>query len=502
MMHALLRDFDISPLVPEEYAAYRPLVAETMVFFVERLSPARLMEILAAQNRLAPDASLIQRLGALLHFCPTLHKLGQLLARNQRLSPALRERLQTLESMEPITPLFSVMPSIARELGSHVSSEIRLAQRPLAEASVAVVVPFFHRSLEETRAFDSQGGVLKVLKPGIEERLEEELEIWSAVGVFLDERCEELGLPTLHYAETLDAVRELLSNEIKLDREQRNLDAAARLYAGQESIQIPSLLPFSTPRITAMERISGSKVTEARELSEQARKDLATTVINTLIVRPACSNEHSAMFHADPHAGNLFVTDDNRLAVLDWSLVGYLGKRERELLAQIFLGAITFDVSRVVRAIEALACWRPNHALVQEIAAAALRRLHPHGFPGFDWLVSLLDDAKILAEVRFPRDLLLFRKSILTLEGVIADISMNCRIGKVLPISAVHEFLHELLNRSTCSPLSRSFGTHVSNFDLLSLYWSLPLGVGRRCLDLMELRFGTHEEKNIPPPKM
>nr|VFJ73331.1 MAG: ubiquinone biosynthesis protein [Candidatus Kentron sp. FW] len=488
-MYAFLQDFDISPLVPEEYAAYRPLIAETMVFFLEHLSPARLAEIAIAQNRLHVDASIAQRLGTLLHFCPTLHKLGQLMARNRQLAPTLRKHLQALESMEPLTPLFTVVPTIQRELGDSVFSEIRLAPRPLAEASVAVVVPFSPYSPEKTNASDSHEGVLKVLKPGIEERLEEELEIWSAISVFLDERCEELDLTSLHYAETLDAVRELLFNEVKLDQEQRNLATAACLYTGLESIHVPSLLPFSTPRITAMERVSGNKVTEVCKLSEEARKNLATTIIDTLIVRPACSNEYSAMFHADPHAGNLFVTDDNRLAILDWSLVGYLGKRERELLAQLFLGAATFNPSRVVHAIEGLAYSRPNHTLVQKVAEVALRKLHPHKFPGFDWLVKLLDDAKLLAEVRFPKDLLLFRKSLLTLEGVIADVYKDCRIDKILPVSAVHQLFRELLDRSVCSPLSRSFGTHISNFDLLSLYWSLPMGVGRRWLDLVGSRF-------------
>jgi len=494
----MIQDFDISPLVPEEYAAYRPLVAETMVFFLEHLSPARLAEIMAAQNRLSGDANIIQRLGALLHLCPTLHKLGQLMARNQQLAPALRERLQTLESMEPVTPLFTLIPTIERGLGSTTFSGMRLAPKPLAEASVAVVVPF-SAPPEGANGSENPEGVLKVLKPGIEERLEEELEIWSAISVFLDERCAELNLPNVHYTETLDAVRELLSNEVKLDREQRNLTAAGHLYADLPSIRIPALLPFSTSRITAMERIFGKKVTEVQELSEKARKALATTVIDTLIVHPACSGEYAAMFHADPHAGNLFITDDDRLAVLDWSLVGYLGKRERELLAQLLIGAMTFNVSKVVHAIEGLASSRPDHDLVRKITETALRRLHPHKFPGFNWLVKLLDEAKLLAEVRFPNDFLLFRKSILTLEGVVADICADCRIGKVLPMSAAHQFLHEILNRSVCcSPLSRSFGTHVSNFDLLSLYWSLPMGVGRRWLDLVELQFTKNRSSNPP----
>ncbi|MBT8420093.1 MAG: hypothetical protein KJO08_04440 [Gammaproteobacteria bacterium] len=486
MMHISLKDFDISPLVPEEYAAYRPLIAETLIFFLGRLSPARLVEIIAAQNRLHADANIIQRFGTLLHFCPTLHKLGQLLARNQQLAPALRQRLQTLESMEPMTPLFAITPMIQRELGKTEFSRIRLAPKPLAEASVAVVVPFSSYPREKHNTFDGGGGVLKVLKPGIKERLEEELAIWSTVSVFIDERCEALNLTSLHYAEVLESVRELLFNEVKLDQEQQNLAKAAKLYMNRTStVQIPYLLPFSTSRITAMERIFGNKVTEAHQLSKKIRWKLATTVVDTLITHPACSTEHSAMFHADPHAGNLFVTDDGRLAILDWSLVGYLGRQERELLVQLLLGATTFNVTQIARAIESLARSQPDYALICKITEIALRRLHPNKFPGFNWLVKLLDDAKLLAEVRFPPDLLLFRKNILTLEGVVADICMDCKIDNTLFLSAAHQFGKEFLYRARSSPVSRNFGTHLSNLDLLNLYSSLPMGIGRRCFDFV-----------------
>ena len=327
---------------------------------------------------------------------------------------------------------------------------------------------------------------MKVLKPGIEERLEEELEIWSTVSVFIDERCKTLNLASLHYAEILETVRELLFNEVKLDREQQNLAKAAQLYIDRTSaVQIPYLLPFSTSRITAMERISGNKVTEVHRLSKKARWNLAATLVDTLIMRPVFSSERSAMFHADPHAGNLFITEDGRLAILDWSLVGYLGKRERELLVQLLLGAATFNVSRVARAIEDLAYSQPDHASVCQVTELALRRLHPNKFPGFSWLVKLLDDAKLLAEVRFPSDLLLFRKNILTLEGVVADICTDCQLDKTLFLSATRQFRQELLDRVLCSPISRSFGTHLSNLDLLGLYFSLPMGVGRRYLDLL-----------------
>ena len=60
------------------------------------------------------------------------------------------------------------------------------------------------------------------------------------------------------------------------------------------------------------------------------------------------------MFHSDPHAGNLFLTDENRLAMLDWSLVGCLGEAEREAIVQIMLAAVTLQPKRVVQVLHAI----------------------------------------------------------------------------------------------------------------------------------------------------
>ena len=316
---------DISSLVPEEYAAYRPVVVDALLFFIRNLSAARFTRIVAEQERLPSDASISQRLAALMCRCPTLHKLGQVVARDRRLSPTLRNRLQALESMEPTTSMSTVLPIIQRELPEFEACGL-LARKALAEASVAIVIPFeAHSSRDEA---PSQG-VLKVLKPDVEEALAEDLEIWAQLADFIDERCEQYVLPALRYSEILETIRELLVNEIKLDQEQQHLSAAAAFYAEDDSVHIPALFPFCTPRITAMERIHGGKVTDTEQRSQDQRRKLADTVIHALIARPLWAPSSSSIFHADPHAGNLFLSDDGRLAILDWSLVGYLGKSER-----------------------------------------------------------------------------------------------------------------------------------------------------------------------------
>jgi len=472
---AVLHDtfgIDISPLVPKRYAAYRPLIAEALLFFVQHLPPHRLANILVEQHALPHDATMSERLAAFLRHCPTLHKLGQVVARDRRLAPELRQHLQALESMEPKTAVAAMAEDIRRELKDLSESDIRLEPDALAEASVAVVVPF---SRSRTNNSDLSEGVLKILKPGIEECLGEELEVWTALSTFIDERCEYHRVPTLRYAETLETIRELLGNEIRLDLEQQHLAEASRFYANATDVKVPELLPYCTPRITAMERIRGHKVTECRYLPQDSRHKLASLVVEALIARPVWMPTDASLFHADPHAGNLFFTDDERLAILDWSLVGHLGKQERIHTMQIVLGALTFDAKRIAQAISAMARSTPHEQALRQVVDKALGRLYrEQRVPGFRWLLNLLDDAMLGAGLRFGEDLLLFRKSVLTIEGVVADVSERDSLDWALPIAAIRQFSRELSSRAFALPTSRQFGTHLSNLDLLSLYWKVP----------------------------
>lgn len=465
---------DIAQLVPERYAAYRPLVTDGLFFFLSHLAPPRIAAIVEEQLALPEDASVAERVVALLHHCPTLHKLGQVVARDQRLAPELRQRLQGLESLPPTTPLPEVLAIIQAELGENAYVDV--ASEALAEASVAVIVPF---EWHDQDSATPQEGVFKVLKPGIEARLQEELEIWSGLGVFLEERCAYHGLPVLDYRETLDSVRKLLLQEIRLDREQAHLIEAARFYADSPRVLIPRLLPFSTARMTAMERVYGGKVTDAIDLPPGERDRLATILIEALLAKPFWNAAPIAVFHADPHAGNLFVTDDGRLAILDWSLTARLSKGQREAVVQIILGAMTLDQEWICQGVAVLGRIPPAAPVLRTAVTDALAQVRRGAFPGFDWLLGLLDRLATTASMGFSEDLVLFRKALLTLSGVVTDVSRRSATDRTLMTTAITQFWYEFPGRALAPFDSRAFATHVANADLVGLWASLYLTAAR-----------------------
>src|SRR5574338_239191 len=406
-----LLDQEVAALVPAQYAAWRPLVAGGLRFFLENL-PARRLSAIVAEQLTLPAAGVAERVTALLRHCPTLHKLGQVVARDHRLAPELRRQLQALESLPATTPMAGIRRVIRRELGT--SAELRIAPEALAEGSVAVAVPFAWE-----RGTERGEGVFKVLKPGVAQRLAEDLEIWGRLAGFLEECSVELGLPELGYGEVLASVGRLLENEIRLEGEQAHMAAARR--SASPGVLVPALLPWCTPRLTAMERVHGVPVTEAAGLDATARRRLATTLLEALLARPFLAPAERVPFHADAHAGNLFLADDGRRAV-------------EEALAQVRRGR----------------------------------------FPGLAWSLDLLDRVATRGALRFPEELLLLRKALLTLQGVVADVDGACPADAVLIRAGLARFVGELPQRLTRPLDSRAFGCPLATADLLALALDTP----------------------------
>lgn len=455
--------------MPERYAAFRPLVEDGISFFLGRLAPDRFAHILADQAKMPATTSLTERTILFLRRCPSLQKLGQVVARDRRLAPELRKSLQRLESSVPSIPITDVLPIIRQEIGN--AAKISVAHRALAEGSVGVIVPFTWR---ETGPSTLRHGVFKLLKPGVEECLQEELKIWSALGPFLEERSVSYGLPKLTYRETFDAVRRQLLSEIQLDQEQKHLAEAAKFYSDFPQVLIPRVLAFSTPRITAMERVYGRKVTHAHA-SEEERQKLAETIAEALIAKPFWSLAPDVVFHADPHAGNLFQTRDGRLAVLDWSLTVNLCKGERAQIVRVVLTALALDEAGLCQAVSCLAKTRPEESILRTAVRDALRQVRTGMFPTLDWMLMLLDRLATSCYVEFSEELTLFRKALLALQGVLMDLSEAPIANRVLIRTGATQFAREFFDRILNPAGSDLLGTHVSNEDLFSLWASLPI---------------------------
>jgi ubiquinone biosynthesis protein len=479
----LIDESALAAVLPGDYAKFARPVRAGLIAFLGGLPETHQQQLLAEQTSLPLTAGISERLGHLARSCPVLHKLGQMLARDSRLAPELRAHLRELESLSPTIRQATIRGALVDELGPLEDLGITLIEPAIAEASVAVVVSF--------RQDDKAGGVFKILKPGIEERMELELDLLSKVGTHLDERCDDLGIPQLDYQDAFDQIRDKLRHEVRLDGEQSNLTHAAHQFTHTSGVQIPHLLPFCTRRVTAMERVTGGKVTDHRLSDPSDHRRLAKLIIRSLVAKPIFSQARHAVFHGDPHAGNLFLTDEGRLAILDWSLVGTLRERDRVAIAQLLMAAILLDAGQIVSILEGLSRRRADRLALASVVQSQLIHIRTGKIPGLSWLVSLLDDAVALAGLRPIADLMIFRKSLHTLEGVIGEISAgHVELDGVLLADFATHFVAELPWRLTAAADSHHFATNLSNSDLTQALINLPAAWSRfwmgRGLDLLD----------------
>ncbi|MEK7795330.1 MAG: hypothetical protein AAB353_12415, partial [Candidatus Hydrogenedentota bacterium] len=130
-MNSPFLHINAAAVVPDCYAEWRPLIQDAIDLFLARLSHSRTEAITRHQAVLPPDTGEEERAVALMRDCPMLHKLGQVLARHQRLDAAFRARLQRLENSAPSMRLDDVREHVLRELGDTVTRyRIELSGEP------------------------------------------------------------------------------------------------------------------------------------------------------------------------------------------------------------------------------------------------------------------------------------------------------------------------------------------------------------------------------------
>ncbi len=259
---------------------------------------------------------------------PTFIKVGQLLStRADLLPPPYLEALARLQdSVEPFS-FGEVERIVESELGVRISkafSEFDLT--PLAAASLGQV--------HHARLRDGRPVAVKVQRPEIREQIAEDLEALTGLAQLLDAHSE-MG-KRYEFEKMADEFRATLTAELDYRQEARNLVAIGRNLEDFPLIVVPDpILDYTTERVLTMDYVRGSKVTA---LSPLVRLELNGPLLAEELFRAYLKQILiDGFFHADPHPGNVFVTDDGRLALLDLGMVARLQGSMQDALLKLLL---------------------------------------------------------------------------------------------------------------------------------------------------------------------
>ena len=447
----------VHALVPEAYKNWRPPVRDAMMFVVTRLSPHRLAPKILEQIELPPKTPPEVRLLRLIAKVPGLQKLGQVIARNQHLHPALRRALAKLENgIRDVQPE-DIRAIIQETLGPKFKTyAVEIAPTILKEASVSAVIRFTWRNPESGK---QERGVFKVLKPHIPEYFAEDMDYLQRLADYFGDRHHTYGFAPHLIPDTFRKVRRLLRHEVNFSREQKTLIEAQALYRSFPGVRIPQVVrPLCTPTITALTEEPGIKVTSAAaRLPALRRRKVAEQLVEALVAVPLFSSTPDAIFHGDPHAGNLLYNNKTgELVILDWALRERLSREQRRHLALLFLMVSLRDPVGTCNEIVALSQTRirlasPRGRKIRETVSQFLDELSPSSMPSGADAMRLVERVAING-VRFPSSLIMLSKVMFTLEGILGDIvGTNTGMGFTL---ARHVAQHWIANRSAFrSPL-------------------------------------------------
>ncbi len=346
---------------------------------------------------------------------PTFVKLGQILStRPDLIPPEWASEFKKLQDNCQQVPFAEIYQVLALEFPGRLDLIFSsIEETPLAAASIAQV----HRAI----MLDGSQVVLKVLRPGARELIEEDMALVESLAQLLQQYFSDLGYSPTAVAKEFS--RELLK-ELNLVLEGQSTDRLRRYFEGDNNISFPKVYWTATTRnVLTMQEIEGRLLSTVlpEELSAADRRAIVAN--GTDAVFKQCLR--FGFFHADPHPGNIFLLPGNRLCFVDCGMTGQLDRKTTEQLINLVAGVVKGDIDRLCRVVVELTEVDPMVTDSRDFRLE-LRHLTEH-FRNTELqhlnITGLLSDFFGMLQryrIQCPGDLMLLTKALTTIEGVAA----------------------------------------------------------------------------------
>jgi len=356
---------------------------------------------------------------------PTFVKFGQVLSTRPDVIPeSILSELQKLQNTAAPIPLEQAQRVIEEDLSVPVE-KLFAAFDPVQLGSASI------GQVYRARLRSGEAVAVKVQRPGARGRVEADLALMRDLAALLDARFGDrilIDVPGL-----VAEFEGVILRELDYGAEAQNARRFAHNFAGTH-VKVPAIyLDLSTRRVLTMEFIEGTRFQnlEPRLLPPAERRRVATMGADAIFKMAF----EDGFFHGDPHPGNLVLTPDGDLALLDFGMVGFMSRGDIEALSRLFIAVIGQDAPAVLRGLEALGVRFPAEVrgpLVQEL------REFLHKYSGLSVgevtlgqalgeLISLARRYRLSLPPVFP----LLMKALVTAEGLSRSIDPSINVYEI-----------------------------------------------------------------------
>ena len=362
----------------------------------------------------------------------TYIKLGQLLSSRPDLLPDVYiEELGKLVDNVPPVPFDQILQVIEEDLPPDVF--VRIDPEPLATASIAQIHTALLASGREV--------IVKVRRPGIEQQIDVDLALMRSTAELLESRSERAQL--LQARALADELEVHLRGELDFVEEANNAELVARIVREYEDIVVPAVIrPHVTERVLVLERIHGRKVDADHGLAPERAHELARQFFRAYVHQVTVEG----VYHADPHRGNILLTTDGRLALVDFGLLGRLDDDTRRNLALLLLAVAqnrADDVADLILGLSRVTLGSNEPAFVQELRRK-LPRYHWRPLSGIRAGEALADLQRISFEhgISLPTTFALVGKTLAQADSIAREL-----YPELNPIALMEEDALEVMLR-------------------------------------------------------
>jgi ubiquinone biosynthesis protein len=395
---------------------------------------------------------------------PTFVKFGQVLStRVDLLTPDWITELSRLQSQVPPAAWSDVHEQMTEDLGAPPERIFRdVDPSPVAAASIAQV----HRA----RLPGGTEVALKIRRPGIQQIVDADLRLLQRAAHLVEARMPELR--HLQPAAVLQQFKESLTAELDLADECRHAERIAANFRDHPELVVPKVFwEHTSLRMNVQEWIDGLSVAQPAALQAAGLDRKLIAHLGAQIVLKMLFED--GFFHADPHPGNLFVLSNNRIALIDYGMVGRLTDRRREQFMILLDGMVERDAER---ATDVFLEWARGSTVDEDRLASdvdgLVDRYHGVALARLDLTAMITDATAVLRRHRvvLPADLSLMFKAILTLEGMARGLDPDFDT-----VSEARPFLRQTLGARYAPATLAHEGTRVAT----ELAAALPRDVRR-----------------------
>jgi len=407
---------------------------------------------------------------------PTFVKFGQIMSLRPDLLPSeLLFELSKLQDEVPPEETSQIRMVAEKGLGLSIENVFSVFdEEPIAAASISQV----HRAV-----LKKEGSIVvaKIQRPGIRKKIQADLDILESVAHRLHENSDDLrayDLPNL-----VNVVRRNLIREIDFRIEAQNL-RIARTFASGTDVIIPEVYnEYCSEQMLVMEYVQAEKIKDIDPGGEDAQS-LAKQGLNAVIKQIL----EDGFFNADPHPGNLLVTADMQICILDWGMVGHLTERDRYELIGLLKSVVDKDsdalVQVLLRLAESAGGAIDNRALERELLYI-LNTYYAVSLRDVNIGRLLLAIMGVLRDyhLQLPPDLVIMVKALVTAEGTARQVYPELDV-----VSEAKNYITRLAEqRFNPENLWRSLQTNVSNI------WIAQRDIPRQLLNI----FGKLEKGDL-----